>query len=86
MIKITSQNGRYRIFAERREAGRSLPAISSGYDSEDGKILRISSTEPQPYVVARYDDTGRFVGGRTLTETLRDQMIAQAKKAGWEVT
>jgi hypothetical protein len=57
--------------------------------AEDGKeyesiINRISSTELQPYYGINFLD-GKAVGGRTMSQTSVDVMIAAAKKANLQI-
>lgn len=67
-IKITAQNGRYSI-VERRS--NPLP----------GGVQAISSTTLQPYMARNFSADGACVGGRTLTEMQREQIVAAAEKA-----
>lgn len=83
MITITIQNLVVKI-AERSACGVSLPEISSGFDREMGKISRISSTSPQPYVGANYKD-GAFVGGKTLTAIEVQNLIKISAEKGAQI-
>lgn len=78
-LKITISNGKYTIIALHAEAGKSLPALSDGFESQSGKILRQSSTSAQPYICANYDAIGNFVGGKTLGENERKTIIEKMK-------
>jgi len=80
MWKI-SVPGKYIIIAPREEAGRSLPAISSGFTREPGCITRTSSSIAQPFVAANFSADG-FVGGKTITKKEQSAIIATAKKEG----
>jgi len=56
---------------------------------EDGKeyeniVNRISSTELQPYYGINFQD-GKVVGGRTMSQSSVDAMIAAAKKANLQI-
>ncbi|MFA5340562.1 MAG: hypothetical protein WC332_02180 [Clostridia bacterium] len=67
-MKITSGNKTSLII--KREEGKEYEII----------INHISSTEAQPYFGVNFID-GKPVGGRTMTESQKQMMIAAAKKA-----
>jgi len=57
--------------------------------AEEGKeyesiVNRISSTELQPYYGINFVD-GKIVGGRTMSQTSADVLIAAARKANMKI-
>jgi len=85
MIKIISPDGKYALIADRDEAGKSLPPLSSGFSREPGTILRVSSTVAQPFICANYDAEGHFVGGRTYSEVNKNSAITALKEKGFRI-
>ncbi|MFH2076936.1 MAG: hypothetical protein ABIJ57_16620 [Pseudomonadota bacterium] len=50
----------------------------------DGIVNRISSTELQPYYGINFLD-GKVVGGRTMSQSSVDAMVAAARKANLQI-
>jgi len=74
MIKITVPNGKYSIIAIRNDE-KLFPIPPKS----------ISTNEPQPWIGMNYDASGNCVGGRTLTESGKQAILANAEKAVWKV-
>jgi len=72
MIKIT-MGSKISIIATRAEQAQFGDAIKS-----------ISSTCPQPFVGANYLDR-KLVGGRTMTQTEVDKVLAMARERGYTI-
>ena len=50
----------------------------------DSTVKRISSTERQPYYGINFDGE-KLVGGRTMSQTYVDILVATARKAGAKI-
>lgn len=85
-VKISNKDGKYSLIGLREEEGTDeFPAVAAGFEREEGKILRVSSTEEQPYIVANFTADGKFVGGSTISNSKYQAIIEGAEKAGLEI-
>ncbi len=86
-MKITNSSGRTVEIIRRDSAEEYRRVVEKLPDLEYHGIvpLKVSSTSPQPYVAINFDADGKAVGGRTLSEFERAQIIRKAHEEGWKI-
>lgn len=86
-MKITNSSGKSTEIIQRDSAEEARRVIENLPHLEYRRITPAhpSSTSPQPYVAINFDAEGKAVGGRTISEFEREQIIRKSHQEGWKI-